>query len=143
VSRNSSQTRGLPYRLPIFAKGDADIYLRNNSPSEAIRSTLGNDSYAGTARRYNFEKSESFNSGNYSDDGGSTYVQRTVLDGYVDVGYRGVNPMSSGVMYLKRTPIITAPECSVPGLMAGGYFQIQTTLLQRCDLIPESDRAST
>jgi hypothetical protein len=75
--------------LPIFAKGDVDIYLRNNSPSWAIRTYLGNDSYAGGAGRYSFERTEHY--AVHSGDS-TSYRTRIALDGYIDVGYRNVKP---------------------------------------------------
>jgi hypothetical protein len=86
----------MAFILPVFAKGDVDIYLRNNSDSVAIKKALGNYKYAGTAQRYTFKETASYGTGEYYDNGGDHSYEYTVelphFDGYVDVAYRDVKP---------------------------------------------------
>jgi hypothetical protein len=61
----------------VMASGDVDIYLRCNSPSEAIKLILGNADYGGSPGRYDVKPNILFG----------------IYDGsYVDVKYRDVIP---------------------------------------------------
>jgi hypothetical protein len=73
-----------------MASGDVDIDLRCNSPSASIKNAIGNDSYAGVAKRYAWSSSSYFS--NYDSDGNYNPIYRLTADGYVDVAYRDIKP---------------------------------------------------
>jgi hypothetical protein len=62
----------------VLAVGNVQIDLRCRSPSHGIEMGLGNSSYDGTAKRYNYAS--------------GSPAHGKVEAGYVDVAYRDVNP---------------------------------------------------
>ena len=81
---------GIISAVNVMASEDVEIDLRCNSPSASIKNTIGNNSYAGIAKRYPWSASSYFS--NYDSDGNYNPVYRLSEDGYVDVAYRDVKP---------------------------------------------------
>jgi hypothetical protein len=97
----------------LTASGSVDIGLRCDSPSEAIRYGLGNDSYDGTAQRYSWTSYEPYYY--YDSDMNAVTGSRKSADGYVDVSYRDVK------LYALREDLFKAnPNYYRPGMSGSG-----------------------